>query len=471
MTGSVRFRVTALAALVVVAVLTVTGLALVAAQRRLLTQSLDDLLRERAAAVAADAGRAPLASVLARPEDDDILTQVVAADWRVLAASPGAPAVAMAATPPVDRNETLHEVDGVPGNERAFRVLSRRVPGAQGLVVVHVAGALEDIEDSTHVLVVTLSVAVPAAALVLAGMVWALVGRTLRPVEAIRAEVADIGGGALHRRVPTPPGDDEIARLATTMNAMLERVEQASGRQQRFVADASHELRGPLTRMRTELEVDLAHPASGDPVVTARSVLHEVVALQRLVDDLLALARGDAGASAGRRALVDLDDIVMEQALRLRAGGTVAVDLAGVSAAQVVGDHGQLARAVGNLVDNAARHAAGTVTLTLAERDGTAVLSVADDGPGIPPGERERIFERFTRLDPARTARANGHVAGAGLGLAIARDIVARHGGSLTVDPSHRPGARFVLLLPTDAGTAPGPHRAGGRHGRPTGGR
>ena len=126
-------------------------------------------------------------------------------------------------------------------------------------------------------------------------LTWVLVGRTLRPVERIRAEVAEIGGSDLHRRVPVPAADDEVGRLATTMNDMLARVEEGQQRQRRFVADASHELRGPLTRMRTELEVDLEHPATADAEATHRSVLEEVVGLQQLVDDLLMLARSDGG--------------------------------------------------------------------------------------------------------------------------------------------------------------------------------
>jgi signal transduction histidine kinase len=437
--------VTAAAALVIVAVLLATGFALITAQRRLLTGDLDDRLAERSDVVADDVadGRAPAA--LARP-DDDLLAQVVAADGRILAASPGTPAAPLAPPLPAGRSELLRTVRGLAGDQRSFRLLSRRVPGSPD-TVMHLAGALEDVEESTAALVTTLSVAVPAAAAVLGVLTWALVGRTLRPVEAIRAEVAGIGGGELDRRVPEPPGDDEVARLARTMNAMLERVQGAGRRQQAFVADASHELRGPLTRLRTELEVELAHPSGGDPAATTRSVLQEVAGLQRLVEDLLVLARGNAGAAAPRLAPVDLDDIVLEQALRLRATGAVTVDVSGVSAAQVAGDRGQLARAVTNLVDNAARHATSTVALGLAERDGMAVLSVTDDGPGIPAEARERVFERFTRLEQARTAGTGGD-GGTGLGLAIARDIAVRHAGTITIDPGHRPGARFLLVLP-----------------------
>jgi signal transduction histidine kinase len=437
---SVRGRVTALAAAVVVAVLALSGVALALLQRHLLTDSLDDLLRERSGTLAAAAAAGLGQGTLARPGDDDTMAQVVV-DGRVVAASERAPASPLVAPPPAGQVQMLQTVAGRP----ALRVLSRTVATPQGEAVVYVAGSMEDIDGSTSALVTTLAVAVPATALLLAALTWVLVGRTLRPVEAIRAQVADIGAGALDRRVPVPGGDDEIARLARTMNAMLTRVEVASARQDRFVADASHELRGPLTRIRTELEVDLAHPAAADPGATAASVLEDVLALQRLVDDLLVLARGDAGAAVPRKAPVDLDDVVMEEALRLRAAGRVGVDAGGVSAAQVVGDRAQLARAVGNLVDNAARHARATVTLSLAELGGQAVLGVADDGPGIPAAASERVFERFTRLDQARS---NGQAGGVGLGLAIARDIVARHGGTLTVDPGHHPGARLVIRLP-----------------------
>ncbi|HEX8859424.1 MAG TPA: HAMP domain-containing sensor histidine kinase, partial [Actinomycetes bacterium] len=173
--------------------------------------------------------------------------------------------------------------------------------------------------------------------------------------------------------------------------------------------------------------------------------------LQRLVEDLLHLARSDAGATGVRRQPVDLDDIVLRESGRLRAGGRVRVDCSGVSAAQVAGDADQLARAVRNLADNAARYADGRVWLTLAEHDHTAVLTVADDGPGIPPEHHQRVFERFTRLDQARSAATGG----AGLGLAITLDIVRRHHGTIEIDPRHQPGARFVVTLPTAEAAEP----------------
>jgi signal transduction histidine kinase len=225
---------------------------------------------------------------------------------------------------------------------------------------------------------------------------------------------------------------------------MLDRLAGSAEQQRRFVADAAHELRSPLTRVRAELEVDAAHPESADLPATHASVLRETIALQQLVDDLLLLARGDAGAlDVARAGPVDLDDVVEQQAA-VRRTGNRRIDTRGVAPVQVPGDGAQLARAVGNLLDNAVRHARGTVTVTLDGDDDSAVLTVADDGPGIPPDARDVVFARFTRLDDARSSRDGG----AGLGLAIARDIAERHGGTRAFVADGTPGARFVLRLP-----------------------
>lgn len=445
--GSVRFRVTALATLAVIIVLSITAVVLLEVQRKQLTENLDDTLRQRAddLSVVAEAGPPP--AILVSGSHSDTLAQIVTPDGRVAASSAELerqPAVTP--PPPVGTSEVLRSVGRLPTDDRPFRLLSRRTETPAGAVVINIASNLDDIHDSTEVLEDSLLVAIPTVAVLLAGLVWWLVGRTLRPVEAIRGEVAAIGATELHRRVSQPKGEDEISGLARTMNGMLDRLEDATQRQNRFVADASHELRSPLTRIRSEIEVDLAHPATADLAATHRSVLDETVGLQRLADDLLALARSDAGASKDRKEPVDLDDIVLRQARRLRADGRVGVGISGVSAAQVLGDPDELTRAIRNVADNAARHATTVVDFTLSERDGHAILTVMDDGPGIPPEQRQRVFERFTRLDDARSADDGG----TGLGLAITRDIIGRHGGEITIDPDHRPGTRFTIWLPTN---------------------
>jgi len=443
LTGTVRFRITLAAALAVAAVLTLTGVWLVAHQRRVLTENLDDTLVIQARALAAEVEDGRVPATLVPVADDDGVAQIVGAGGQVVSATPSVEDRPPLAAPPEGDAPVVRTVDL--GDESPFHVASARGTDATGRpVVVHVGAPLDDIAESTGALTRSLVLAVPAVTLLLAALVWALVGRTLRPVEAIRREVDGIGASGLDRRVPVPPADDEVGRLARTMNAMLDRIEDGARRQQRFVADASHELRSPLARMRAEIEVDLEHPAGADPSATSRSVLADTIGMQHLVDDLLALARSDAGASPARRVPVDLDDVVDRQARRLRASGRVAVDSTGIGAARVLGDADQLARAVGNVVDNAVRHARSTVALSVTASGDDAVVAVSDDGPGIPPDRRDEVFERFARLDGAR-AQGEG---GTGLGLAIARDVVAAHGGTIVVDPDHHPGARLVITLP-----------------------
>jgi signal transduction histidine kinase len=313
--------------------------------------------------------------------------------------------------------------------------------------VIHTAAPLDDVQDSVAALMTGLVVAIPLVVLALGVLVWCLVGRTLRPVEAITEQVGEITGTNLHRRVPSPGTNDEIASLVATMNAMLDRLEASAERQRRFVDDASHELRSPLTRMHAELEVDLEHPDTADPTRTRQSGLDEVIRLEHLVRDLLELARMDSGTVAPPREPVDLDDLAMLEAARLRATTRLSVNTTNVSGAQVLGDRSQLSRALRNLADNAVRHARSTVTFSTNEFGESAELSVADDGPGIPEEQRSQVFERFTRLDDARNAGSGG----TGLGLAITRDIVRNHGGTVRVEGAPGGGARFVVTVPLAA--------------------
>lgn len=462
--GSVRFRVTAAATAVVAAVLGVTALAMVGAQRRALTESLDDRVAQTAddLAVGLESGTAP--AELFVGGGDETFTQLVLDDEVVAASAAidGARPVREACDGDGDgdgdcggfTDGRFFTVEGALAGEDAedeFRVLTRLVDidGREYHLVV--GGALDEVNESVGVLTATLAVALPVLLVVLAALIWFVVSRALRPVEAIREEVVRIGGDDLGRRVPEPATHDEIARLARTMNEMLGRIEAAGDRQRAFVADASHELRSPLTSIRSELEVDLTHPESADLLATHRSVLEEAERLQRLVDDLLYLARRDAGAGDRRVTTVDLDDVVLREIARVAPEDGPAVDATGVSGAQVVGDADQLTRVVRNLLDNARRHATERVTVDLAEDGAGVVLTVADDGPGIAGEDAERVFERFTRLDSARD-RAHG---GTGLGLAITADIVAEHGGTVRVesrvDADDRRGATFVVHLPAAA--------------------
>jgi signal transduction histidine kinase len=262
-------------------------------------------------------------------------------------------------------------------------------------------------------------------------------------VEAIRAEVSAIGAQDLDRRVPEPATDDEIGRLARTMNDMLGRLQATSARQRRFVADASHELQSPLASSRAELDVALAHPELARWEDTARDLVADNQRMSRLVADLLFLAQADDGAHAPRTVLVDLDDVVAGEAARHRSGGRVRLDTSGVAPVEVRGDPDQLARVVRNLLDNAERYATSTISVTLAPEGGDAVLAVADDGPGVPAGAEKQIFERFTRVDRSRSRDSGG----TGLGLAIAKEIVEGHQGTIELDRT-APGTCFVVRLP-----------------------
>jgi signal transduction histidine kinase len=398
-TAAVRLRVTALATAALAVVLAIAGVTLVVVQRAALIEDVDDAARAIAAGVAADletSNRVP--QPIQVGGDDDTAVQVVA-DRSVVASTAN-----VAGEPPLTALAGgAGTLDEAPHAEGRFRVLVTAVDATGGPARLIVGVAVDDVDASIAALIRSLLLTSPVALAALAAVVWWMVGRTLRPVEV------------------------------------------ANRRQQRFVADASHELRAPLARMRSELEVDLAHPDRSDPWRTHRALLDETERLQRLVDDLLQLARTDATTGA-TPSVIDLDDVVLAEAERLRAHGRVHVDISELSAAQLEGDPDGLTRAVRNLADNAARHARTTVAFGVAESNGHALLTVTDDGPGIPPSEAERVFERFTRLDPARTD------AGVGLGLAIAREIVTRHGGTIEVDRAYDAGARLVVTLPTSAG-------------------
>ncbi|NUP44729.1 MAG: HAMP domain-containing histidine kinase [Streptomyces sp.] len=350
---------------------------------------------------------------------------------------------------------------------------------------VSVAPSTTAVDNATRLLLRQVAPAAAGLVLFVAALTWLLVGRALRPVAAIREEFTEITERALHRRVPVSKARDEISRLARTMNATLDRLHQAMTRQRQFVADASHELRSPIAAVRAQLELALARPSRTDWPTAVHKALQDTERLQAVASDLLLLARLDA-QEAPPRAPVDLAALAAEE-VRRHPGTVVeyaesgcadtsdadtcdadapgadtsdartsdgdasdggAGPAAAVVAAVVVhGSRVQLSRLLTNLTDNARRHARATVSVGVAVRDGMVELSVDDDGPGIPEADRERVFERFTRLDDAR-ARQDG---GTGLGLAIAKDIAHAHGGTLTLHTSPRGGARVLLRLPATA--------------------
>lgn len=323
----------------------------------------------------------------------------------------------------------------VDGKDDEYRFATVRVETTdRGQLTVH-AGASLDAEQSAVTTTTTgMLTGFPLLLCVVAAVTWLVTRRALRPVEDIRREMAEITASEdLSRRVPEPLTHDEVARLARTTNQTLAALETSVERQRRFVADASHELRSPIASLRTQLEVAAAHPE----LLDLDGAVEDTVRLQRLAADLLLLARLDAGEGPGDKR-VDLGEVARREA-RGRDGVSVTTE-----AVEVTGSRAQLERVLGNLLDNARRHARSAVTVSV-RRDGAwAIAEVADDGEGVAAADRERIFERFVRLDEARS-RDDG---GAGLGLAIARDVAARHGGTLTVRDAPAGGALFALRLP-----------------------
>ena len=297
------------------------------------------------------------------------------------------------------------------------------------------------IDTANDTMVRLMLIGIPLLLLLVAALTWLAMGRALRPVEAIRAEFAEITAHDLHRRVPNRHTGDEVSRLAATMNATLDQLQRAVGRLRTFTSDASHELRGPLTTLFTRLELAAARPSMADwPPVAAES-MRDVEQLREIVDDLLLLARLDAGHVLRKDAFVVTD--VVRDAIQDRA-----VELQDDSDRESIrGSRTAMHRLITNLIDNATRYARSAVVVRLRRHPGHLILEVTDDGPGIDAADRSRVFDRFVRLDEARTRTDGG---GAGLGLAIAREIAAAHDGTLTAEapePGHS-GARLVLTVP-----------------------
>ena len=322
--------------------------------------------------------------------------------------------------------------------------------GDGAIIEVGVSSPLQPVNDSLDTIKQALWAVVPLLIASMAAVTWLASGRALRPVDDITTRVRAISASNISERVPVPGGSDEIQRLAVTMNDTLSRLDRSQQRQRQLVADASHELRSPVAASRAQLEVALANPDHADWTAVSNTVLAEQEALTYLIEDLLALSRIDESTSVTRDDL-DLDDLVAAEAARTRR---LPVKTSIDRPMSVHANAGHVTRAVRNLIDNATTHAIDAVELTLEAADGTARIIVDDDGPGVPAVDRERVFDRFTRLDEARDRQRGG----SGLGLAIAREVARSHDGDVIVTDGPLGGARFVLTLPLPIST---PHSVG----------
>lgn len=454
-----RTRVTLLAGAAIALALLAGAVLLVSVLRSGLTGAVDDRARQRVVEVQALITADRLPSVIPAA-DPTVLVQVVDARGAVVAATTGTSRVVALLSP----DELASAVrSGDPVQVEADRVASGgglRVlaePAPAGGLTILAAVSVTAVDDPLRLVRLALLVGLPLLLLAATAGVWATVGRTLRPVAALRAGAEAVTSDEPSRRLPTPASDDEIRRLADTLNGMLDRLEVGGTRQRAFVADAAHELRSPLAALRTTLEVAVLHPAPAESAEVLASALNDVLRMGRLVEDLLLLAR--QGAGAGRPAQrVDLAQVAAEVIEEVTAGaGRLPVHLH-ASPAVVLAEPTALARIVRNLLENALRHASSSVEVAVGVVDGQVELTVTDDGSGIAAADRERVFERFTRLDTPRSRGAGG----SGLGLAIVRELVVSLGGTVSAEAAPAGGARLrATLCPAPSATRPADDRTG----------
>jgi signal transduction histidine kinase len=458
----VRLTATLAATAVVATAFAVSGVLLVALIHRSLISNLDAAATTRAHDVASLASTGRLRGLVPSASEETAVVQVIGPSGTVLAATGNIEGERAMLTVPRSRRRVAVTSSTLPVGETAqpFRVVAEPVTLTEGPGWVLVASSLSQLDSAVSRLVILLAFGLPVLLLVIGAVIWLTVGRALRPVEQIRRRAAAIGTAELERRVPVPGSRDEVARLATTMNEMLSRLEAGALRQRQFVGDASHELRSPLSALLAQIHVALAYPEPERQAHVLGRVRQQAERMTELIDDLLFLARADEGDVRPSGERVDLDELVLAEASRLRSIGSARIEVVGPDAAAVTGSDRDLTRVLHNLGDNALAHASSTVTLGLRSEAGTAVLTVTDDGPGIAPSDRVRVFERFTRLDEGRSRKTGG---GTGLGLSITQQIVRAYGGQITVEerPDGQAGAVFVVRIPL---TDPAPSEVTARH-------
>ena len=439
---SLRARATLLGTVAFAVLLAIGSIALVSTLESRLTDASDQLSRSRVDDLLALARTGDLPSTL-RNVDDNGVAQVVGAGGTVLAASEniaGKPAVADLRAGQQPRTSTFRAADD--SETESYRFWYAAGPSPDGTVTVYVGDSLEAVSEASAALRHALWLGVPVVVVVLGFVIWFLLGRTIGRLDRIRAEVDRISEENLHTRVAGDGVDDEVGRLAATMNALLERLDAAAQRQRDFVADVSHDLQSPLAAQRVALELALRAPEGPDADRLRTEVLGATADMERMVAELLVLASIDADLTP-QPAHIDLDSLVLEEAARARTHRRVRVDTSAVSAAPAYANAGDVRRVVRNLLENAVTHAESTVSLTVDDADGWATLEVVDDGPGVPAEHRDRIFDRFYRAEDARS-RDGGN----GLGLSIARGLTERNGGRLELVGADD-GATMRLRLPT----------------------
>ncbi|WP_067171754.1 sensor histidine kinase [Microtetraspora niveoalba] len=451
---SIHARLTLITTVVALLVLIPLGIGADVAIRRAISGQRWEEARLTASRVAADVRQGTLHNPI-RTNKKSTLVQVVTPDRRVVASSEAARGLAplTRSWPNPDNRFVESFVCTLPHGACAY-VAALRTGKDPGSPVALVARP-EPLITSTHLLELIVAGVVALLTAVIAWVAWKIAGRALRPVEEIRTQLAAISGSDLSARVLEPPGKDEIARLARTVNDALARLERSVTQQRQFAADASHELRTPITGICAQLESAMPHPE--DHPEAMKAALRDTKRLEAIMSDLLFLARVGT-TDRSMREKVDLGALVTHEVGRRRSG-PVEIDLRAAPEVTVSGVSTHLSRVLVNLLNNAERHAKSLIVVEVRREGDEAVLAVGNDGDPIPAADRERIFERFTRLDAAR-GRDQG---GTGLGLAIAREVIQAHHGSIRVEDTDN-GALFVTRLPITSCTEHGPEH-GPEHG------
>jgi signal transduction histidine kinase len=426
---------------VLVAVL-VTGAGLLFVLNRSLQSSVDDAaagrVRDIVAALDSDTA-ADLDNSLLAGDQRVSAVQVIGSDGKVIRRSASAPDKPLLPVSSFGPSLRAGIPDDLSPNDD-MRMSGQTAHAATGTYTVIIGAGSESVEHTVATVALLLAIAAAIITGVAAMANFRLVKRSLRSVEAIRSQVSEISASDLSERVPVPPQNDEISALAKTMNEMLARVESGHDAQRRFVGDASHELRSPLASIISALEVAQEYPEALDDELTSGTLIPEAQRMQALVEDLLLLARADERGLALRDDEIDLDVLAEGEAIRLRRETDLDIRVH-TEAATLTGDLGGIARVLRNLLDNAVWHAKSTVQIMVKRRKTVAVLSVADDGPGIPAQDKTRVFDRFVRLDSDRSRDGGG----TGLGLSIVAEIVASHNGTVSIDD--RPGGGTIVTV------------------------
>lgn len=442
---SLRVRLTALSILSAGLILAIGWLALLAALHSYLIRTADGSALESAESIAEQVRDGSLPEEFLVTEEITTTAQVVQ-NGRVISATSNAvgdlPFAYRFQSPgehvTFGMDKLVYDKDG------PFRVAALGVASPRGAVTVLVAVDAEDAYDELEVAAKVGALAGLAILAVLGAMLRIVIGRSLAPVAEIRRRADSISGKGLHLRVPVPVRDDEISALASTINAMLARIESSVRRQDAFVADAAHELRTPLATLRARIEVDQMRAESVDSELFAQ-LLGDVDRMSELVDQLLLLARSEVSLVGADLEPVDVDDLVVRAAANFDHR-TVHLEVQPVTPVQIRGQLTLLQQVLPNLLANAARYAHARVEVSVETDDEWVAVVVDDDGPGIPAADRERVFERFIRLDDSRERGTGGY----GLGLAIVAQIVEMNHGRVTAEASPLGGARIRVELPRE---------------------